>query len=434
MQGSRLLAFVFLSLTSAPLALLSPQYYWLSNGAYCMASIIQVWSSSPIDPKAMLNVLAFCVVVGKILVQLVQSAGGLGMLSAYTHRISEVSERAEEHALLNSLLLQEKHLVDNNALAMNHTGVVVGSGSAAATLVADLSFKVPPGDSVLIMGASACGKSSVHRLLAGLWTLGSDPRATVSHPSVDGRGGLFFVPQSNYATEGSLMEQVIYPHRASECRVPDSELESILAQVGLPYLVGRWTLRAQGIEWSEVLSGGEAQRLGLARVLYHSPKFACMDECTSALDLALEAECMEAVKARQITMLSIGTRVTQRRYHQRLLRLDGCGHYTLTSLQPTRASVVVPNYQPPPRASIAAIRQSNAARLAARTAPAHVSPLQVVTSSSDDASSSTPWQGDEDESQPFIDVDDPEINELVVTASSIASSRMTMSLRPAPFQ
>lgn len=311
-------------------------YYWLSNGNYVMATIIQVWSSFPIAPAAMLNVLSFCVVMGKIGMQLVQSVGGFGMLSAYTHRISDVAERAADQHAINRRVAARRFL-DDNHLSLAHGAIVAGSGANAQTLVKDLTFTVSRGESVLVMGPSACGKTSLHRLLAGLWDIGGDPRAKLTRPAHVGRDGLFFIPQTNYVTEGSLAEQLLYPHRLSERQMDDGELKDILNEVGLPYLVARWGLHTSGIEWSEVLSGGEAQRLGVARMLYHRPRFACVDEATSALDLALEADCMTACARRNITLLSVATRMTQKKYHQKLLYLDGHGRYALTSLAPDGA-------------------------------------------------------------------------------------------------
>lgn len=81
----------------------------------------------------------------------------------------------------------------------------------------------------------------------------------------------------------------------------------------------------QTANWDDVLSGGEAQRLGFARLFFHKPRFAVLDEATSALDVPLEQKCMAACRARHITLVSVATRPSQRRYHHQQLQLDSRG-------------------------------------------------------------------------------------------------------------
>ena len=83
--------------------------------------------------------------------------------------------------------------------------------------------------------------------------------------------------------------------------------------------------------WSETLSGGEQQRLGFARLLYHEPAFALLDESTAAMDVALEARCMQLCTAKGITAISVGHRPTLIPFHARVLQLDGKGGYCLIS-------------------------------------------------------------------------------------------------------
>lgn len=77
--------------------------------------------------------------------------------------------------------------------------------------------------------------------------------------------------------------------------------------------------------WSETLSGGEQQRVGFARLLYHAPRFALLDESTSAMDVALERHVMEVCRSRGITCVSVGHRPTLKAFHEVHLYLDGSG-------------------------------------------------------------------------------------------------------------
>lgn len=78
-----------------------------------------------------------------------------------------------------------------------------------------------------------------------------------------------------------------------------------------------------------MLSGGEQQRLGFARVFYHLPAYAIMDESTSALDVESENKCLARCVELGITMVSVVHRPSAKDFHQRLLVLDGTGGYKI---------------------------------------------------------------------------------------------------------
>jgi len=80
-------------------------------------------------------------------------------------------------------------------------------------------------------------------------------------------------------------------------------------------------------EWGEVLSGGEKQRLGIARVMYHRPKFAILDECSSAINVEAEQAIFEKLLALGMGLITISHRHTLFRFHTKLLCFDGAGNY-----------------------------------------------------------------------------------------------------------
>lgn len=75
------------------------------------------------------------------------------------------------------------------------------------------------------------------------------------------------------------------------------------------------------LNWNDVLSPGEQQRIALARVYFHCPKFLIMDEATSALDMENEDKCFAELKKRGITMISVGHRVSLRQHHEVEIKL-----------------------------------------------------------------------------------------------------------------
>lgn len=102
-------------------------------------------------------------------------------------------------------------------------------------------------------------------------------------------------------------------------------LQALLELLDLSHLLDRDGGLAAVESWSDSLSGGEQQRLGIARLLYHCPAYAIMDESTSALDIGLESRCMNLCREKGISCISVGHRATLLPFHDILLELDGKG-------------------------------------------------------------------------------------------------------------
>uniref|UniRef100_A0A8H7XQK2 ABC transporter domain-containing protein n=1 Tax=Psilocybe cubensis TaxID=181762 RepID=A0A8H7XQK2_PSICU len=102
-----------------------------------------------------------------------------------------------------------------------------------------------------------------------------------------------------------------------------AEIHNILEKVHLGYLVGREGGLHVRKEWRDVLSGGEKQRMAMARVLWWRPRFAVLDECTSAVSSDVEGRMYEAAKALDITLITISLRPSLMKYHKQLLTLHG---------------------------------------------------------------------------------------------------------------
>ena len=129
---------------------------------------------------------------------------------------------------------------------------------------------------------------------------------------------MMLLPQKPYIPIASLRAAAAYP------AAPDAfDAESIrqaLVDVGLPALAGRLD---ETDNWSQRLSGGEQQRLAIARALLAKPDWLFLDEATSAMDEAMEARIYELIAARlpQATIVSIGHRASLARYHKRKIEM-----------------------------------------------------------------------------------------------------------------
>ncbi|KAG1853612.1 ABC transporter transmembrane region 2-domain-containing protein [Suillus tomentosus] len=228
------------------------------------------------------------------------------------------------------------------------------------TLVRALTLTLRPGMHLMITGSNGVGKTAVARVLTGLWAPGSRSMlrgsmctdGTVARPvddaltrptnDADGRPGVFVIPQRPYHPTGTLLSQIIYPHSVSEFTASPaalSELESLLDAAHLGYLVDREGGWDAVKEWRDVLSGGEKQRLAMARLYYHRPKFAILDECTSAVSSDVEGQMYEHAKALGITLITISLRPSLTKYHTHILTLtgDGTGSWTFSRIATPRA-------------------------------------------------------------------------------------------------
>jgi putative ATP-binding cassette transporter len=144
-------------------------------------------------------------------------------------------------------------------------------------LINNASLVLPPGLPVVLTGPSGAGKSTLFRAIAGIWPFGE---GSITRPS----GSVLFLPQKPYFPLGSLKRTVVYP--GVESGIDDETVRSALIAVDLPALADRLS---EVENWGQILSGGEQQRLAIARALIAKPDWLFLDEATSALDAPLAA-------------------------------------------------------------------------------------------------------------------------------------------------
>ncbi|KAA0704698.1 ATP-binding cassette sub-family D member 3 70 kDa peroxisomal membrane protein [Triplophysa tibetana] len=209
----------------------------------------------------------------------------------------------------------------DNLIKFEHVPLATPNGDV---LIKDLCFQVKSGTNVLVCGPNGCGKSSLFRVLGELWPLFG---GSLTKPE---RGKLFYVPQRPYMTLGSLRDQVIYPDTYEDQKkkgISDLVLKEYLDNVQLGHILereGSWDIVQ---DWMDVLSGGEKQRMAMARLFYHKPQFAILDECTSAVSVDVEDFIYSHCRTVGIALFTVSHRKSLWKHHEYYLHMDGRGNY-----------------------------------------------------------------------------------------------------------
>ncbi|XP_071395411.1 ATP-binding cassette sub-family D member 3a isoform X3 [Centroberyx affinis] len=283
---------------------------------------------------------------GRMLLRMSQALGRIVLagremtrLSGFTARITElmkvlkdlnsgkyertmVSQQERDAAEKLILIPGSGQIVNtDNIIKFDHTPLATPNGDV---LIRDLTFEVKSGTNVLVCGPNGCGKSSLFRVLGELWPLFG---GQLTKPE---RGKLFYVPQRPYMTLGSLRDQVIYPDTFEEQRrkgISDQVLKEYLDNVQLGHILDREGSWDSVQDWMDVLSGGEKQRMAMARLFYHKPQFAILDECTSAVSVDVEDYIYSHCRTVGISLFTVSHRKSLWKHHEYYLHMDGRGNY-----------------------------------------------------------------------------------------------------------
>ncbi|MCM0036392.1 MAG: ABC transporter ATP-binding protein/permease [Burkholderiaceae bacterium] len=239
---------------------------------------------------------------------------GLSRFSAVIERLFTFSQALEA---------QQSHMPDQNgnkivtqrgtSLTCNQLSICTPTGER--TLIKQLNLSVQANKGLMIIGESGTGKSSLLRVIAGLWSTGS---GEIVRPS---RHELLFLPQQPYHPLGDLRCQLTYPQ--VEKTISDEEMLHCLDLVNLSSLTKRCGGLGGEIDWTKVLSVGEQQRLSFARALLAKPRYLLLDESTSALDAANEARLYSQLRGLDITPISVSHRQALLDHHYEVLVILG---------------------------------------------------------------------------------------------------------------
>jgi len=282
--------------------------------------------------------------LGKIqLGVMTQTAGAFARVeSALTFFITYYTSLAGFKSVLDRLTSFDAAIEDAHAPARADARIARRESADGALALRDLSLALPDGrrivsgadvtlragQSVLVTGPSGSGKSTLFRAIAGIWPYGEGAIETPKGARA------LLLPQKPYIPITTLHAATTYP--AAPEAFDAGAVRAALIDAGLPALADRL---GETDQWSQRLSGGEQQRLAIARALLAKPDWLFLDEATSAMDEAMEARIYELLAARlpEVTLVSIGHRASLARFHQRRIELRPTEQGTFTVAEAARA-------------------------------------------------------------------------------------------------
>jgi len=227
---------------------------------------------------------------------------------------SEALQRAREEA---DRLDGDRLDGERDCVALDRLELALPQGRP---LLAATTLELKRGESVLVTGPSGAGKSTLFRAIAGIWPYWKG--RILLPPGKNGGATLLFLPQRPYLPIGTLKYAACYP--GDVARVSDEPVVEALHAVGLAHFAAEL---GREENWAQMLSGGEQQRLAIARALINKPDWLFMDEPTASLPDDAQAVLYRLLKDRlpRTTLVSIGHRDGVAQFHDRRIRWEDLG-------------------------------------------------------------------------------------------------------------
>lgn len=203
--------------------------------------------------------------------------------------------------------------------------VTFGYSRTGKPIIENLNVSIKKGERIALVGASGCGKSTISKLISGLYQPWS---GTITYDGKD----ILDIDRDVFTSSVAVVDQditIFEDSVSNNLKMWDSSIEDLSminatkdAQIYDDIMERDGGFEHKLLENGKDLSGGQRQRLEIARVLSQEPSVLILDEATSALDAKTEDEVVEAVKARGITCIIVAHRLSTIRDCDEIIVLD----------------------------------------------------------------------------------------------------------------
>lgn len=261
---------------------------------------------------------AFGQVLGALSI-IVLNFGALSSFAAVISRLGSFWEALDSIEEGTDYVGPRLTLKESDAISFDR--VTVFTPKRDQILLKEMSVSMEAGQSLLITGTSGSGKSSMLRVMAGLWRSG---QGVITAPP---RSQSMYLPQRPYMVLGTLRSQLLYA--ASLRSLSDQYLYEVIQSVGLDDMFHRIGGFGTVVDWPNILSTGEQQKLSFARLFIARPKYAFLDEATTALDQKTEAILYKRLQTVVKSYVSVGYSAPLSKFHDVVLELTGQGNWRL---------------------------------------------------------------------------------------------------------
>ncbi len=235
----------------------------------------------------------------------------ISSFAAVVNRLGTIWEALDEPAAPPSTTAGIEVVYDDSRVAYEQ--LTLRTPKDDQVLIRDLNVEVPLGRRMLILGPDGIGKSALGRATVGIWQTGE---GRIVRPSQE---HVLFLPQRPYTALGTLRDQFF----DAEYHGPDADERLVATLTELSF--GPILDRVGGLDverdWANILTVGEQQILGIARLLITMPTFAFLDRATSALSISRVKHVYQVLAQSSITYISVGEQPVLRDYHDNVLEI-----------------------------------------------------------------------------------------------------------------